>query len=721
MTLPRLPPLANTMQGTNHIAMAEREVGGALPNVLTESSPEASRDVMTGALIVNADDWGRNTENTDRTLDCIRVGSVSSVSAMVFMEDSERAANLAQEYGIDAGLHLNLTTPFSAGSVPARVREHEERIARYLSWHRFGYVVFHPGLRNSFRYVVSAQLEEFERIYGQMPERIDGHHHAHLCANVLHGKLLPEGTIVRRNFSFGPGEKGLANRLYRSWVDQRLGRRHRLVDYFFALEPLESQQRLRRIFSYARQFHVEIETHPVNQEEYAFLRSGAIFEVSNDIPIAPRYELDAPAVAAGTDTRANAEVVRVSLPAKPTRRTTVLVGFAEAISAPEVVWSLVDEGYEVVAFARKGRASALRHSRYVVCHDICPPEIDVQAAVSDLKALTRSIDQQAASANRVLLPMDDRALFLCQKLSLDDSWLLAGAESKHAELALNKYLQIETAKAAGFNVPATTLAHTADEIRNFVGVNSYPIILKPAECVPVEGGRAIASPHWICGNDEELELALSAWKQQLPLLVQSFIAGNGEGVFGIATPEGVRAWSAHRRLRMMNPQGSGSSACVSQLVPAEVEQQAANFISRTGWRGMFMIELLRAQSGQLFFVEFNGRPWGSMALSRAQGLEYPAWQVMLTLDPRSQAGMTANNTPGIVSRNAGREFMHLLFVLRGPKSKALSGWPSIWKSLRDVAAFHPGGNLYNWRRNDPKVFFADMSHTIKSNLFKGAR
>lgn len=279
------------MHEANHIATVDRESAGDQSRVLRISPTEANRETIVGSLIVNADDWGRDTENTDRTLDCISVGSVSSVSAMVFMADSERAANLAQEHRIDAGLHLNLTTSFSAGSAPARVREHQARIARYLSWHRFGYVVFHPGLRNSFHYVVSAQLEEFERIYGRMPERIDGHHHAHLCANVLHGKLLPEGTIVRRNFTFDPAEKGLANRLYRSWVDRKLGRRHRLVDYFFSLEPLEPRARLQRIFSYAQAFHVEIETHPVNPKEYAFLRSGEIFQVCADVPIASRYKV----------------------------------------------------------------------------------------------------------------------------------------------------------------------------------------------------------------------------------------------------------------------------------------------------------------------------------------------------------------------------------------------------------------------------------------------
>ena len=107
------------------------------------------------------------------------------MSAMVFMEDSERGAALAGEQGIDAGLHLNFTTPFSACGVPSTLGDHQRRLARYLRRHRFAPTVFHPGLTRSFEYVVSAQLDEFRRLYGAEPDRIDGHHHMHLCANVL--------------------------------------------------------------------------------------------------------------------------------------------------------------------------------------------------------------------------------------------------------------------------------------------------------------------------------------------------------------------------------------------------------------------------------------------------------------------------------------------------------------------------------------------------------
>jgi hypothetical protein len=62
--------------------------------------------------------------------------------------------------------------------------------------------------------------------------------------------------------------------------------------------------------------------------------------------------------------------------------------------------------------------------------------------------------------------------------------------------------------------------------------------------------------------------------------------------------------------------------------------------------------------------------------------------------------------------------MHLLFVLRGPKSEALSEWPSFWESFTDVMSCGQGETLYNWRREDFKVFLADIYYTLKSNLFK---
>jgi predicted glycoside hydrolase/deacetylase ChbG (UPF0249 family) len=254
---------------------------------LTSTSGDQRLSVPGGGLlIINADDWGRDQPTTDRTLECCHLGAVSSVSAMVYMEDSERAAEIALMQGIETGLHLNFTLAFSGRGVPLDLAGHQQRIARYLLRHRLAQVWFHPGLMRSFEHVVAAQLEEFSRLYGGAPERIDGHHHMHLCSNVLIQRLLPRGTMVRRNFSFTRGEKSLANHLYRNLVDRTLAGRHRITDYFFSLPPLEPAARLRGIFALASRYVVEVETHPVNLDEHHYLAGGEFFRQIGDLRVA---------------------------------------------------------------------------------------------------------------------------------------------------------------------------------------------------------------------------------------------------------------------------------------------------------------------------------------------------------------------------------------------------------------------------------------------------
>jgi len=391
----------------------------------------------------------------------------------------------------------------------------------------------------------------------------------------------------------------------------------------------------------------------------------------------------------------------------------VLVGFAEAMSAPEVVWSLVDRGYRVAAFARRGRRSALRCSRQVVCDEITPPDVDAGAALRELDVLCR---EKAQHARVALFPLDDSALWLARKMASRPEVVLLGPSLEKLELALDKVSQIEAARLAGFDVPITTVCLTEKDVRS--AGQSFPLIIKPAKAAWEEKGRLRKGGCWVCGNERELETAIKKWAGRMPVLVQPFIPGVGEGIFGLGTKDGIRAWSGHRRLRMMNPQGSGSSACVSQPVDDKVRAIAERFVQATGWEGLFMIELLRDSFGKSWFVEFNGRAWGSMALARRQGLEYPAWQVDLALTGDAKISEQSQSSRAITCKNLGREFMHLLFVLRGPKSSALRPWPKFWKTLSEVVRIRRGDTVYNWRRSDPVVLFSDFYNTILDNVLK---
>ena len=224
-------------------------------------------------LMINADDWGRNTLATDSTFQCYLNGRISSASAMVFMQDSERSAQLAKGCGINLGLHLNFTEEFTANSVPAEIRHNHQRIRTFLLSSKYTMLIYNPFLRGAFKSVCEAQVQEYVRLYGRPPSRMDGHQHMHLCTNSLVDRLLPAGIQVRRNFSFCTGEKSALNRHYRKLVDTRLARRHRLTDYFFALPQNWNGNRLNRVFELSKTSQVELMTHPEIEAEYEYLMS----------------------------------------------------------------------------------------------------------------------------------------------------------------------------------------------------------------------------------------------------------------------------------------------------------------------------------------------------------------------------------------------------------------------------------------------------------------
>ena len=224
-------------------------------------------------LIINADDWGGWTSATDAALACLKKGRITSATAMVFMADSGRAAVLAQESGMDVGLHLNLDAPFTGETCPENVRRRHGSVCRWLRSGKYAQLIYNPFLREHFHELYAAQVGEFERLYHRKPSHIDGHHHKHLCMNMLFGNIITENIKVRRNFSFWPGEKSGLNRAYRRWVDRRLSRRHRTTDYFFSLRQCLRANRLPRVAELAKTAKVELMTHPEKSEEYNWLMS----------------------------------------------------------------------------------------------------------------------------------------------------------------------------------------------------------------------------------------------------------------------------------------------------------------------------------------------------------------------------------------------------------------------------------------------------------------
>ena len=389
----------------------------------------------------------------------------------------------------------------------------------------------------------------------------------------------------------------------------------------------------------------------------------------------------------------------------------VLIGFADALAAPESAWSILESGSRVVAFARRGSRPPLRRCKAIRIVEITPPEHDLGRALADLRALV------AREPFAAVMPLDDGAVWLCDGALQDSPVAVAGPTGTLAELALDKRLQLDAAARAGLSIPPT---RSIDSLDDLLRLSEFPVVLKPARPVSDRGGRLVRGANYVCGTRTELEAAADAWNAAEPLLAQPLLSGGGEGLFGLVGPAGLLAVSAHRRIRMMNPAGSGSSACSSTRVDAELARAAGRMLTGVGWRGMFMLEFLRGTDGTAWFMELNGRPWGSMALARRLGLEYPAWALRQLSEPDFAPAATAP-LEGQICRHLGRELVHLLMVLRGPDSVALTQWPSRLQTVRDVLRVSPDEYWYNTRRGDRRLFIEDAFRTIARPIVSKAK
>jgi len=140
----------------------------------------------------------------------------------------------------------------------------------------------------SLRICCKAQFEEFARVFGELPERIDGHHHLHLSANVLLKGLLRRDPGEKK-FFFSPRRKKLAESALSQGHRQQIGKPPSDCGLSVSAIPLEPHGRLARIRTLAQTKAVEIETHPVNSDEYEFLTGDGVVQWANEVPIARSF------------------------------------------------------------------------------------------------------------------------------------------------------------------------------------------------------------------------------------------------------------------------------------------------------------------------------------------------------------------------------------------------------------------------------------------------
>jgi len=229
---------------------------------------------MTGLLIVNADDLGLDRMTTDSILDCFHAGAISSATALVWMEDSDRAAELASSAGLPVGLHLNLIEPFSATDVPEPVAATQRRVVDRLRRSAFGAHLYHPAWSADFERCISDQLSRFDELYGRAPTHVDGHRHMHLVGNALLARALGPVRRYRRPVNRRPAESRAYKRAFNAALARAMRPRFVTTERCVsirALDPVLGGAPSNGELALARDRSVEVMVHPGWEDERAVL------------------------------------------------------------------------------------------------------------------------------------------------------------------------------------------------------------------------------------------------------------------------------------------------------------------------------------------------------------------------------------------------------------------------------------------------------------------
>lgn len=249
----------------------------------------------TPVLIVNADDFGWNTEATDRTIDAFRAGQISSATAMVHMADSERAAMLAREAGLPIGLHVNLTDPFDGDKVPAATRARQLAACRHFSGRRFKLRSwsYDPRIGGDVDAAVADQLQRFEELYGGPPTHFDGHNHVQACPNVVLARPLRAVGRTRNGLRSWPSASEPMGRL-RALRRGLTYRRLLTTRYFFDIDKLfrdPTPASLAARVDLAHETSVEVMAHPGFPHELSALRSPLWAQALESAPLGSYRDL----------------------------------------------------------------------------------------------------------------------------------------------------------------------------------------------------------------------------------------------------------------------------------------------------------------------------------------------------------------------------------------------------------------------------------------------
>jgi predicted ATP-grasp superfamily ATP-dependent carboligase/protein-tyrosine-phosphatase len=368
------------------------------------------------------------------------------------------------------------------------------------------------------------------------------------------------------------------------------------------------------------------------------------------------------------------------------------------------VRSLGRQGLEVHVAPFDFTAPSLR-SRYIRARHLLPYYLDGGSAW--LAAMTALLREQHYA---LVIPCDERTLLpLCQhREELGQYSVLAIPDPQALDVFFDKHRTRELARAEGVPVAGgrlLTMDDTADGLAAELGL---PLVLKNPMSYTWPELYVRTSTRIVATRDE-----LAAWLAEpehrtRPVLAEQMFPGYGAGVSVLCSRGRVLQAFEHHRAHEVD--GSSYYRKSAPLDPARLDA-VRRMVAAIGYTGLAMFEFkIDGKSGKWILIEVNARPWGSLPLPVAVGVDFPALlykllvrgeespavgyragvygrNLMLDLwQTRTTAGGLAR-TPGALARYLGGWLFGFHRILLGREHHDVAVWDDLKPGLAELGEF----------------------------------
>ena len=313
---------------------------------------------------------------------------------------------------------------------------------------------------------------------------------------------------------------------------------------------------------------------------------------------------------------------------------------------------------------------------------------------------------QFARRNEIelILPMTDWTVLPLSKYRdrfRGVSRIAVGAESG-LQIAADKFRTIALAQELGIPVPETSLVRSLEELEILSDHYKFPVVVKDRFSLRWEGDRAIAGSVVYAYSQDDLRQKVAERLHRVgDVLIQQFVPGEGIGFSALAIGQAAFLPFMWLRVRETDPRGSGSAAAISIPMIAELKKSSEALIARAGLEGVCMVEFKRPRDGgSPVLMEINARPWGSMPLAIACGVDYPLFFADWILNGKRPLEIAYKQ--GILCRRFVNDLTHLEHAYHGTPAGWPIAYPGFLRTLLTISVpWYPGMRYADLWLNDP--------------------